>query len=184
MSAPWPPPPDLESIQQLVREADIEGLIVYCGAPADEYDDEAETLLAAISRFPSSQLTTDVLQPIIETIWQKSFNLDDAALVRASLPSNEEAARYYAEGRAKQEKYDVAGARDLFLKAVAADPDFPLAHAYLADAWTVLGFQAKGVAEAKRSLELSWKLPPEGSRRAKRAACVNMPHACGYPPAG
>jgi hypothetical protein len=83
MSAPWPPPPDLESIQQLVREADTEGLIQYCDAPADEYDDEAESLHAAISRFPIAQLTFDNLQPIIETIWQKSFNLDDAALIKS-----------------------------------------------------------------------------------------------------
>jgi eukaryotic-like serine/threonine-protein kinase len=78
------------------------------------------------------------------------------------LPSNEAAARYYAEGRAKQEKYDAASAKDLLLKAIAADPEYPLAHAYLADAWSTLGFQARAVAEAKRSLELSWKLPPEG----------------------
>jgi hypothetical protein len=83
MSAPWPPPPDLESVRQLVREADTEGLIQYCDAPADEYDGEAETLHAAISRFSSAQLTLGTLQPIIETIWQKSFNLDDAALTKS-----------------------------------------------------------------------------------------------------
>jgi DNA-binding winged helix-turn-helix (wHTH) protein/tetratricopeptide (TPR) repeat protein len=98
---------------------------------------------------------------------RKSLNLNsispqDVALARASLPSNETAARYYAEGRAKQEKYDTAGARDLLLKAIAADPEYPLAHAYLADAWATLGFQSRAAAEAKRSLELSWKLPPEG----------------------
>jgi hypothetical protein len=80
MSAPWPPPPDLESIQQLVREADTEGLIAYGEAPADEYDGEAETLLAAISCFPIEGLTVANLQPVIETIWQKSFGLDDSAL--------------------------------------------------------------------------------------------------------
>jgi hypothetical protein len=80
MSKPWPPPPDLESIKQLVREADTEGLIQYCDAPADEYDGEAEALLAAISRFQTAQLTMADLQPIIETIWQKNFNLDDSAL--------------------------------------------------------------------------------------------------------
>jgi hypothetical protein len=83
MSAPWPPPPDLESIQQLVREADTEGLIQYGDAPADEYDGEAETLHAAITRFPTSQLIVANLQPIIETIWQKSFNLDEAALEKS-----------------------------------------------------------------------------------------------------
>jgi hypothetical protein len=67
-------------MKQLVREADTEGLIQYGEAPADEYDGEAEALLAAVSRFATAQLTLTNLQPIIETIWQKSFNLDDAAL--------------------------------------------------------------------------------------------------------
>jgi eukaryotic-like serine/threonine-protein kinase len=98
---------------------------------------------------------------------RKSLNLNsitpqDVALARASLPSNEAAARYYAEGRAKQEKYDAAGARDLLVKAIAVDPEYPLAHAYLADAWSTLGFQSRAVTEARRSLELSWNLPPEG----------------------
>jgi hypothetical protein len=85
MSKPWPPPPDLESIKQLVREADTEGLIQYGEAPADEYDGEAEALLASISRFPTSQLTMSNLQPIIETIWRKNFGLDDSAFEK-SLP--------------------------------------------------------------------------------------------------
>ena len=98
---------------------------------------------------------------------RRSLNLSsitpqDTPLARAALPSNEAAVRYYAEGRAKQEAYDAAGAKELLLKAVAADPDYPLAHAYLADAWSHLGYQSRAIAEAKRSLELSWKLPPEG----------------------
>jgi eukaryotic-like serine/threonine-protein kinase len=91
-----------------------------------------------------------------------SITPQDTALARASLPANEAAVHYYAEGRAKLEAYDAASAKDLLSRAVAADPDYPLAHAYLADAWSHLGFHSRAVAEAKRSLELSWKLPPEG----------------------
>lgn len=36
MSRPWPPPPDLDSIQELVANADVEGFIAD-GAPVDEY---------------------------------------------------------------------------------------------------------------------------------------------------
>ena len=32
-SSPWPPPPDIESIQELVAAADIEGFIEIHGAP-------------------------------------------------------------------------------------------------------------------------------------------------------
>ncbi len=91
-----------------------------------------------------------------------SITPQDVALARAALPSNEEAERYYAEARAKQEMYDPAGAKVLLLKAIAVDPDYPLAHAYLADAWARLGYHSRALSEAKRSLELSWKLPPEG----------------------
>ena len=54
---------------------------------------------------------------------------------RAALPSNEKAARLYAEGRARLWAFDYFAARDLLNKAIAADPDFPLAHAALSDVW-------------------------------------------------
>lgn len=79
MSAPWPPPPDLESLQQLVREADIEGHLAE-GAPADEYEPEEEALFAAIAHLPTADLTAGNLRPILETLWRKSFNLSDAEL--------------------------------------------------------------------------------------------------------
>jgi eukaryotic-like serine/threonine-protein kinase len=91
----------------------------------------------------------------------RSLSSQDAVSARASLPSNQAAIRYYSEGRARQAIFDFAGAKDAFVKAVAADPDYPLSHGFLADAWARLGFETKAVAEAKRSLELSWSLPAE-----------------------
>lgn len=79
MSAPWPPPPDLESIQHLVREADIEGHLAE-GAPADEYEPEEEEIYAAIATWPTARLTAANLQPVIEEIWRKSFNLNPSTL--------------------------------------------------------------------------------------------------------
>ena len=37
MTQPWPPPPDIDSIQELVATADVEGFIAE-GAPPDEYE--------------------------------------------------------------------------------------------------------------------------------------------------
>jgi hypothetical protein len=79
MSQPWPPPPDLDSIQELVATADIEGFIAE-GAPADEYESEADALHAAIAHFPIAEVTPDRLIPIIEPIWRDSFQLDATAL--------------------------------------------------------------------------------------------------------
>jgi hypothetical protein len=81
MSKPWPPPPDLESIQELVATADVEGFIAD-GAPADEYETEAELLFLAIENFPTADLLAPKLSAILDSIWTKNFSLDDAALAQ------------------------------------------------------------------------------------------------------
>jgi serine/threonine protein kinase/tetratricopeptide (TPR) repeat protein len=82
----------------------------------------------------------------------------DAGTVRASLPSNPEAARFYAEGLSKMRLFDSLAARDLLEQAVAADPNHALAHANLSAAWASLGYDAKAAAEGKRAFDLSAKL--------------------------
>lgn len=79
MSKSWPPPPDLASIQELVRAADPEGHLAE-GAPADEYEPEEEAIFAAIHQLTTAELIAANLQPIVEQVWRKSFVLDDAAL--------------------------------------------------------------------------------------------------------
>ena len=69
--------------------------------------------------------------------------------------------RFYAEGRARSWAFDFAGARDLLLKAVAADPDYPLAHSALSEAWYHLGYDTKARTEGQRALELSQHLSRE-----------------------
>ena len=80
---------------------------------------------------------------------------------RAALPSNEEAARLYAEGRARLWAFDYFAARDLLAKAIAADPAFPLAHAALSDVRWHTGYDAKARVEARRALDLSNQLSQE-----------------------
>ena len=53
IAKPWPPPPDKESIQELVRAADPEGLLAK-GAPVDEYEPE-EAILAAIQHLNGTE---------------------------------------------------------------------------------------------------------------------------------
>ena len=91
MSA-WPPPPDLSSIKELVRDADTEGFIAN-GSPADEYDGEAEQIFAIFGRWTTAQLTVPNLVPIIEKAWTRSFGYDDGILTIA---------RPKLEGLAKQ----------------------------------------------------------------------------------
>jgi hypothetical protein len=49
----------------------------------------------------------------------------------------------------------------LLEKAIAADPNFPLAHAALAAAWHSLGYDARAKQEAEIALEHAAKLPRE-----------------------
>ena len=74
----------------------------------------------------------------------------EAVSVRASLPSNREAARLYAEGLARLHALDALTARDRLQQAIAADPKFALAHSALADAWSRLGYDHKAQEEARR----------------------------------
>lgn len=85
----------------------------------------------------------------------------EAAAVKASLPSNPEAARLYSEGLNKLRVWEDLAARDLLQKAVTTEPNFALAHSALALAWWDLGYDAKAQAEAKRGFELSTNLSHE-----------------------
>ncbi len=90
-----------------------------------------------------------------------SMTTQEAVAARASLPGNQKAVRFYSEGLAKEREYDAAAARDLLQQAVAADANFPLAHAALADSLAILGDDKRSLAEAKRAVELSAALPTE-----------------------
>jgi eukaryotic-like serine/threonine-protein kinase len=90
-----------------------------------------------------------------------SVSPEAVSAARASLPSNEHAVRLYTEGRAKLWAFDFLGARDLLVKAIAADPNYPLAHSALSEALWHEGYQGKARAEAQQALELSQHLPQE-----------------------
>ena len=79
--------------------------------------------------------------------------------LRASLPKDTDAVRFYAQGLAKLRMFDTGGAKDLLQQAIAADPNYSLAHSALADAWSVLGYDYKSKEEAEKAFQLSGSLP-------------------------
>jgi tetratricopeptide (TPR) repeat protein/TolB-like protein/predicted Ser/Thr protein kinase len=85
----------------------------------------------------------------------------EAGALAAGAPSNLEAQRLHAEGLARLRELDALAARDLLQKAVAADPDSPLARVALADAWATLGYDARAQEEAQRAFDLSAGLSRE-----------------------
>ncbi|HVG27673.1 MAG TPA: hypothetical protein VM865_08720 [Acidobacteriaceae bacterium] len=78
---PWPPPPDLHSVQELTANADVEGFIA-AGAPVDEYETEAEQLFKAIATWSTEELTSVRLLPILEEIWAEAFSFDEAEVAK------------------------------------------------------------------------------------------------------
>jgi DNA-binding winged helix-turn-helix (wHTH) protein/TolB-like protein len=85
----------------------------------------------------------------------------EAVSIRASSPSNRDAARLYAEGLARLRVFDALEARDLLQQAIAADPKYSLAHSALAEAWSRLGYDKKAQQEAKQAYELAANLSRE-----------------------
>lgn len=88
----------------------------------------------------------------------RTLSPDEAQAVRAAIPTTTEAARLYADGLARLRRFETLAARELLEKAVAADPEHPLAHAELAAAWSGLGYIANAQQEARRAVELSGRL--------------------------
>lgn len=81
MSQPWPPPPDLHSIQELVATADVEGFIAD-GAPEDEYETEAELLHSELKDLTTSELVPEKILPILDGIWTSNFSLPSDQLLQ------------------------------------------------------------------------------------------------------
>ena len=86
---------------------------------------------------------------------------NEAAVVRASLPSNPEAVRLYSEGLARLRLLDAPAARDELERAVAADPNYALGHAALAEAWQAMGYDQRAQEESKKARDLSSGLSRE-----------------------
>ena len=90
-----------------------------------------------------------------------SVSTDEIEEVRASLPSNSEATRLYAEGLSKLRSFDALSARDILQKAVIADPNYAMAHSALAEVWMALGYDERARQNAKNAFELSTGLSRE-----------------------
>jgi serine/threonine protein kinase/Tfp pilus assembly protein PilF len=85
----------------------------------------------------------------------------DVASAQAARPATPEVVRVYAEGLSRLRLLDFVGARDLLEKALASDPNYPLARSALAAAWSGMGYDDRAREEAKHALDLSTRLSRE-----------------------
>ena len=89
------------------------------------------------------------------------ISTSNSSELQAALPSTPDAQRQYFEGLRQLRSFDLLGARDSLNSATTADPNFSLAHAYLADAWQGLGYDDNAKQEARTGFELSAHLGRE-----------------------
>jgi DNA-binding winged helix-turn-helix (wHTH) protein/tetratricopeptide (TPR) repeat protein len=90
-----------------------------------------------------------------------SISEEAFAQTRAALPLKPLAVKLYTEGRSHLWAFDFVHARDLLVQAIAVEPDFPLAHSALSDAWHHLGYDLKARDEADHARALSEHLSLE-----------------------
>lgn len=86
------------------------------------------------------------------------LNEEEVASLRAALPANVVAARHYAEGLTHLRLFNFPAARAFLGAAVEADPDSPIAHAALADAWDWSGYDGRAREEQERAVALAGRL--------------------------
>jgi len=82
------------------------------------------------------------------------INSADSGEIRRTVLATTLANRTYAEGLEKLRNFDPLGATRSLADAIQADPQAPLPHAALSEAWSVLGFDKKALAEAKAAQSL------------------------------
>jgi len=75
---------DLESIQDIVRAADPEGLLA-AGAPQDEYEPEEDELYAELEHLPASEITEELVHQFVSDIWESAFDSESTPEREAGL---------------------------------------------------------------------------------------------------
>jgi DNA-binding winged helix-turn-helix (wHTH) protein/tetratricopeptide (TPR) repeat protein len=79
--------------------------------------------------------------------------------VKASLPSNPEAAKLYSEGLGKLRVYEDVEASHIFEQVIRSEPDYAPAYSALASARRALGYDIEALAAARKALDLAVNMP-------------------------
>ena len=107
------------------------------------------------------ELVTQAGASLRDSLGGTSISEEAFAQTRAALPLKPLAVKLYTEGRSRLWEFDFVHARDLLVQAIAVEPDFPLAHSALSDAWHHLGYDLKARDESEHALALSEHLSSE-----------------------
>lgn len=111
-----------------------------------------------------SSLVAHAGEHLRQTLGLRAATKEETAEIATSVPMKAETAKLYSKGLAKLRDFDAPSAKTLLTEAVAAEPNYPGAHAALANALLQLGYETQAVAEAKTAFDLS----SNGLSRAER----------------
>ncbi len=117
----------------------------------------ALTRSGAVAELPA--LVTLVGEDLRKDLGVETGRPDEVKLAVNIQPPTAEVMRHMGQGLDALRRYDAARARDEFLNAVAAAPDYAPAYVYLAQAWSALGYQAKARAAAEQAAAHAADLP-------------------------
>jgi len=98
-------------------------------------------------------LSDSVARNVRAALKVRDINTADRARLRAALPESNAASRAYYDGLEKLRQFDRLSARDFLKDAVQGNPEAPLPHVALSEAWNILGHDKEALAEAKRAQE-------------------------------
>jgi eukaryotic-like serine/threonine-protein kinase len=123
-----------------------------------------ETLASLAEHGPQSELfaiVSNLGEHLRKKLGAEAVSADQQVLVRRMLPSDVEAQKWYAEGRAAFDGSDYLAATRLLGKVVEREPGFPLGYGMLSEAWGSLGYGNKAREFAERALAAnsSYKMP-------------------------
>lgn len=105
----------------------------------------------------------------------RSPDAETLGLVANAQPPSLDVARRLGFALDALQHYDAARARDELLEAVAEAPGYAPAYAYLAQAWTALGYREKALAAAQQAAQHAANLPPD--QRLQIEAVADSAHA-------
>lgn len=141
-------------------------------------DTRTDALVAAVSDESTVSsiitLATQIGATLRDKLGARAPDAQTLGQVANVQPPNLDVARRLGFAIDALEHYDAARARDELLEAVAEAPGYAPAYAYLAQAWSALGYRDKALAAAEQAAQNSAGLPPE--QRLQIEAVVDAAH--------
>jgi hypothetical protein len=90
-----------EIIREVLNSEDIEGLLKV-GAPADEYESEAQMIATAIKQTSESEVTEEQLSRIVRRVWAEMFGPFSEGEIEKRSAAFRQVARKIAQRRQAQ----------------------------------------------------------------------------------